>query len=143
MAEHRQDSSRCIGAMEKRWLCHKAPTPMFFVSVAFKGLRYCASSLFATHTRGLRSVASKGLRLHQNCADFRHFRCFSALGLRRGTCGGRLRPSLLRVDRGGEQRRLREARGEANRASWRLIIKDYGSTDIRMNCGKLGAVPQD
>src|SRR5712664_185065 len=55
----------------KRW---GAPhPPMFFVSVASKGLRYCASSLFATHRRGLRSVASKGLRLHKNCAIFDHF----------------------------------------------------------------------
>src|SRR5207245_704071 len=61
--EHSQDSSRCIGAMGKRWLCHRAPTPMFVVSVAFKELKYCASSLFATHRRGHRSVASKELRL--------------------------------------------------------------------------------
>src|SRR6266852_1909190 len=47
------------------------PPPMIFVSVASKGLRYCASPLFATHRRWLRSVASKGLRLHQNCAHFR------------------------------------------------------------------------
>jgi len=46
----------------------RPPPPMFLVSVAFKGLRYCASSLFETQRRGLRSVASKGLRLHQNCA---------------------------------------------------------------------------
>ena len=46
----------------------RPPPPMFLVSVTFKGLRYCASSLFATQRRGLRSVASKGLRLHQNCA---------------------------------------------------------------------------
>src|SRR6266849_2718656 len=50
------------------------PTPMFFVSVASKRLRYCASPLFATHTRGSRSVASKGLTLHQNCAENAHFR---------------------------------------------------------------------
>src|SRR5882762_2970200 len=36
---------------------------MFFVSVASKGLTYCTSLLFATHTRGLISVASKGLTL--------------------------------------------------------------------------------
>jgi len=48
--------------------------PVFFVSVACKGLRYSASSLFATHRRGLGSVASKGLRLHQNCAEWAHFR---------------------------------------------------------------------
>src|SRR5260370_13473310 len=47
---------------------------MFFVSVASKELRYCASSLFATHTRWLRSVASKGLTVHQNCAKQAHFR---------------------------------------------------------------------
>ncbi len=46
------------------------------------------------------------------------------------------------------QRDRREVRGEANRASWRLTIKDYGSMfvtqlsstyciSIRMNCGKL------
>ena len=45
------------------------------------------------------------------------------------------------------QRYRGEARGEVNRASWRLTIKAYGSTDviqssstywiiIRMNCGK-------
>src|SRR5260370_20350457 len=45
------------------------PPPMFFVSVAYKGLRCSASSLFATHRRRPRSVASKGLRLHQNCAE--------------------------------------------------------------------------
>src|SRR6266852_9062371 len=44
------------------------PTPLFFVGVASTRLRYCASSLFATHRRGLRSVASKGLGLHKNCA---------------------------------------------------------------------------
>ena len=46
----------------------RPPPPMFLVSVAFKGLRYCASSLFATHRRELRSGVSKGLRLHKNCA---------------------------------------------------------------------------
>ncbi len=44
------------------------PSPYVFVNVASKGLRYCASSLFATHRRGLRSGVSKGLRLHKNCA---------------------------------------------------------------------------
>ncbi len=97
---------------------------MFFVSIAFKELRYCASSLFATHRRGLRSVASKGFRLPQNCAEFGHFRCFTALRLNRGMGQGRRDPSLLRVNRGGAQRRLREARVEAKRASWRLTIKD-------------------
>src|SRR5712671_3080765 len=46
------------------------PYPLFFVSVASKGLKYCTSSLFATHARGLISVAAKGLILHQNCAHF-------------------------------------------------------------------------
>ncbi len=41
-------------------------TPVFFVSVACKRLRYCVSSLFATHTRGRGSVASKGLRKQHN-----------------------------------------------------------------------------
>ncbi len=31
-------------------------------------LKHCASPLFATHTRRPGSVASKGFRLHQNCA---------------------------------------------------------------------------
>jgi hypothetical protein len=53
---------------------------MFFASVASKELRYCASSLFATDRRGLRSVASKGLRLHKNCA------ILGALGERNGGC---------------------------------------------------------
>src|SRR6266699_3970469 len=43
-------------------------TPMFFVRVAPKGFKHCASPLFATHTRRSRSVASKGLMLHKNCA---------------------------------------------------------------------------
>src|SRR5260370_20264845 len=34
---------------------------MFFVSVASKGLKYCASPLFATHGRWSASVASKGV----------------------------------------------------------------------------------
>src|SRR5258708_20160198 len=50
------------------------PPPMFFVSVASTRLRYCASPLFAAHTRRFRSVASKGLTLHQNCAECAHFR---------------------------------------------------------------------
>src|SRR5260370_41480278 len=50
---------------------HNAPpTPPFFVSVASKGVRCRASPLFATHTKGPISVASKGLILHQNCAHF-------------------------------------------------------------------------
>src|SRR5258706_15657163 len=43
---------------------------MFFVSVASKGLRYCASPLFATYTKWPISVVSKGLRLHRNRAHF-------------------------------------------------------------------------
>src|SRR5258708_32958602 len=98
---------------------------MFFVSVAFKGLRYCASSLFATLRRELRSVASKGLRLHQNCAEFGHCRCFSVLRVNwRVGRGGR--------GIGGAERRLREARGETNRARWRLTIKDYDRTEVMM-----------
>src|SRR5216684_4264981 len=42
---------------------------MFFVSVASKGLRYCASSLFCNTYKGPISVASKGLTLHQNGAN--------------------------------------------------------------------------
>jgi len=38
------------------------PTPLFFVSVAYKGVKYCASPLFATHARWFGSVASKRLR---------------------------------------------------------------------------------
>src|SRR6266446_4792556 len=52
----------------------KDVTPMFFVSVASTRLRYCASPLDATHRRGLRSVASKRLTLHQNCGECAHFR---------------------------------------------------------------------
>jgi hypothetical protein len=37
------------------------PTPMLFVSVASKGLKYCASPLFATHTRGPEVLHLKGL----------------------------------------------------------------------------------
>src|SRR6267143_2761521 len=52
------------------WLTITGPTPpLFFVSVACKGLTITLSSLFATHTRGLGSVASKGLELHQNGAE--------------------------------------------------------------------------
>jgi len=50
------------------------PTPLFFVSVASKGLKHCASLLFATHTRGPISVASKGLTLHQNCSGLAGYR---------------------------------------------------------------------
>jgi hypothetical protein len=111
---------------------------MFFVSVAFKRLRYSASSLFATHRRGLTSVASKQLRLHQNCAEFGHFRCFFRPGrnLPDRTANGR---SALRANRGigrgrvgrsGAQRGLREAGGETNRANWRLTIKGDASTDV-------------
>src|SRR5260370_15144033 len=134
---------------------------MFFVSVASKELRYCTSSLFATHRRGLRSVASKGIRLQQNCAEFGHFRCFFRPGRNlpdmvgtgpdRTANGRSALPSQLRtsrVNKGRARRRLREVRNETNRASWRLAIKDYGSTNvmqlsstywisIRMNCGKL------
>ena len=42
--------------------------PVFFVSVASKGLSHAVSLLFATLARGSISVASKGLTLHQNCA---------------------------------------------------------------------------
>src|SRR6266478_6007909 len=35
---------------------------MFFVSVASKGLRYCTSPLFATHTRGSQVLHLKDLR---------------------------------------------------------------------------------
>jgi len=38
--------------------------------------------------------------------------------------------SALRLNRSRVQRQLRKARGKANRASWRLTIKDYGSTDV-------------
>jgi hypothetical protein len=51
------------------WLTITSPTPLFFVSIAFKGLIITLSSLFATHTRGRGSVASKGLALHQNGAE--------------------------------------------------------------------------
>src|ERR1700687_3050706 len=51
------------------WLTITGPTPLFFVSVAFKGLTVTLSSLFATHTRGPGSVASKRLALHQNGAE--------------------------------------------------------------------------
>ena len=51
------------------WLTITGPTPLFFVSVAFKGLTPTLSSLFATHTRGPGNVASKGLALHQNGAE--------------------------------------------------------------------------
>ncbi len=44
------------------------PHPVFFVSVASKRLKYCASPLSATHTRWAINVASKGFRLHRNCA---------------------------------------------------------------------------
>src|SRR5260370_9144305 len=47
---------------------------MFLVSVECKELRCSASALFATHRRGPRSVASKGLTLRQNCAEWTHFR---------------------------------------------------------------------
>src|SRR5467141_1007004 len=47
------------------WLTITGPTPLFFVSVACKGLTITLSSLFATHTRGPGSVASKRLALHQ------------------------------------------------------------------------------
>jgi len=47
------------------------PPPLFFVSVASKGLTVSLSPLFATHTRVPGSVASKELALHQNCAERR------------------------------------------------------------------------
>src|SRR5712691_7465950 len=45
------------------------PSPLFFVSVASKGLSHAVSLLFATLARGSISVASKGLTLHKNCAN--------------------------------------------------------------------------
>src|SRR5713226_9410258 len=42
--------------------------PLFFVSVASKGLTVSLSPLFATHTRVPASVASKGFAVHQDCA---------------------------------------------------------------------------
>jgi hypothetical protein len=44
-------------------------SPLFFASVASKGLTISLSPLFATHTRVPGSVASKELALHQNCAE--------------------------------------------------------------------------
>ena len=43
------------------WLTITPPTPLFFVSVAAKGLSNSASLLFATLTREFVSVAAKGL----------------------------------------------------------------------------------
>src|SRR5260370_37154289 len=42
--------------------------PLFFVSVASKGLTTSLSLLFATHTRVRASGASKGFAVHQSCA---------------------------------------------------------------------------
>ena len=42
----------------------REPLPPFFVSVAFKGVRFCVSLLDATLMRRLVSVASKGVREH-------------------------------------------------------------------------------
>src|SRR5258707_8570090 len=51
------------------WLTIIAPTPLFFVSVASKGLTISLNPLDATHTRVPGSVASKGLALHQIGAE--------------------------------------------------------------------------
>ncbi len=45
------------------------PSPLFFVSVASKGLTILLSPLFATHTRVVGSVAFKGFALHQIGAE--------------------------------------------------------------------------
>src|SRR6266478_7897312 len=42
---------------------------MFFVSVASKGLKYCTSPLFATHTRGQEVLHLRDLR----CTKIVHF----------------------------------------------------------------------
>src|ERR1700682_1950563 len=47
--------------------------PMFFVSVAAKGVNHSVSLLFATFARRFISVAAKGLGVHQNCAKREHF----------------------------------------------------------------------
>jgi hypothetical protein len=46
---------------------------VFFVSVASKGLSQTVSLLFATLAGRSISVASKGLGMHQNCAEWEHF----------------------------------------------------------------------
>src|SRR5713226_2272439 len=48
---------------------HNSPHPLFFVSVASKGLTISLSPLDATHTRVPGSVASKELAQHQNGAQ--------------------------------------------------------------------------
>jgi len=46
----------------------KGGAPLFFVSVASKGLSHTVSLLFATLAGKSISVATKELTLHQNCA---------------------------------------------------------------------------
>ena len=44
---------------EERKAAASLPTPVFFVSVASKGVRYAVSLLFATFAEGFISVAAK------------------------------------------------------------------------------------
>ena len=46
----------------------EVPTPMFFVSVASKGLNVCVSGLESTLAGTSISVDFKGFRLYENCA---------------------------------------------------------------------------
>src|SRR5260370_38778767 len=77
---------------------------MFLVSVECKELRCSASPLFATHTRGPRSVASKGLTLRQNCAEWTHFRLQKRVLESPRSARRRFAKGLMKGLRGGERR---------------------------------------
>jgi len=127
--------------------------PMFFVSVASKELRHFASSLFATHRRGLRSVASKRLRLHQivqnrsisacgnalpHLRDLRDLRANDARSCWRKDLGGILRREKRRTD--PEKSPLRQGRNLPDRIEAGQSTRDVRSgraslTYARRGCG--------
>src|SRR6266436_7898505 len=79
-------------------------TPLFFVSVASKGFKHCASPLFATHTKGHGSVASKGLIVHQNCAYFARVTRGRWAQARTGICCNCTQKLLYQRDMGSSRR---------------------------------------
>src|SRR5882724_8743268 len=66
------------------WLTITPPTPLFFISVAFKRLSDPVNSLFATLTGGLISVDSKGVR------EGRKWKCENGKWQERGGASGAL-----------------------------------------------------
>src|SRR5713226_1474496 len=62
MADHFGKRRTCLDGERCEW-ARRCPHPLFFVSVAAKGLRNCVSLLFATLRGGCVSVAAKGVTL--------------------------------------------------------------------------------